>query len=246
MLGKEVVHSIYVIEFQKRGLPHAHIVVKFASSYPKNVDEINNVIHAEISREQGRLQDLVKAFMIHEHSSVCKNPRTGHLRCRLPDKLSPTPFVNAAGYVSLRRREEQDRCVANYNPALLMIAECHVHIKISETINVIEYMFNYMFKKPEQIHVENISVKETKSLENMPPIDRQLVGSYVSAGEAMWQILGYHTCRKEPAVLTLHVHEQGQYSLRYQPGNEHEISSKLSLLDRWIFRPKDPLFDKIR
>ena len=48
ILGK-VIAKIYVIEFQKRGLPHAHILLWFASSdKPRTPDDIDRWISAEI------------------------------------------------------------------------------------------------------------------------------------------------------------------------------------------------------
>ena len=40
---------MYVIEFQKRGLPHAHILLILEDEFkPKTVDDINRIICAEI------------------------------------------------------------------------------------------------------------------------------------------------------------------------------------------------------
>jgi hypothetical protein len=40
--------GIYVIEFQKRGLPHAHILIFFAEDYkPHMVEDVNHMISVE-------------------------------------------------------------------------------------------------------------------------------------------------------------------------------------------------------
>lgn len=44
-----LISVVYTVEFQKRGLPHAHIVIWLAPADKLlNIDDINNVISAEI------------------------------------------------------------------------------------------------------------------------------------------------------------------------------------------------------
>ena len=77
----------YVIEFHKRGLPHAHIVIKLAEGDRVNtVDAIDRNIRAEIPGEdEPVLRDLVLTFMIHTPCADDPNMsyrRRGN-RCRL-------------------------------------------------------------------------------------------------------------------------------------------------------------------
>ena len=60
--------DMYTIEFQKRGLPHAHLLIFLhpQNKYP-TAEDINRIISAEIPSEQDepKLYNLVKAHMIH-------------------------------------------------------------------------------------------------------------------------------------------------------------------------------------
>lgn len=60
---------MYTIEFQKRGLPHAHILVFLhpESKYPTPTD-IDRVIYVEIPDPalHPTLYDLVKSHMVHD------------------------------------------------------------------------------------------------------------------------------------------------------------------------------------
>jgi hypothetical protein len=48
ILGRTIA-GIYVIEFQKRGLPHAHILIFFAEDYkPHTVEDVNRMISVEL------------------------------------------------------------------------------------------------------------------------------------------------------------------------------------------------------
>jgi hypothetical protein len=60
--------DLYTIEFQKRGLPHAHILIFLhpSSKYP-TPEDINQIISAEIPNphSQKELYHLVKKHMMH-------------------------------------------------------------------------------------------------------------------------------------------------------------------------------------
>ena len=81
MLGKQVVCT-HVIEFQKRGLPHAHIVVILrAADRPRTGEQIDKICSAELPPEppcddvsdaankQRRLRELVLEHMLHNDCS---------------------------------------------------------------------------------------------------------------------------------------------------------------------------------
>jgi hypothetical protein len=52
ILGRTIV-GIYVVEFQKRGLPHAHILIFFAEDYkPHTVEDVDHMISAELPNSE--------------------------------------------------------------------------------------------------------------------------------------------------------------------------------------------------
>jgi hypothetical protein len=63
-----MITRIYVIEFQKRGLPHAHIVIFFVEDYkPHTVKDVGCMISVELSSlETNRLtHKMVTRCMMH-------------------------------------------------------------------------------------------------------------------------------------------------------------------------------------
>jgi hypothetical protein len=66
ILGRTITR-IYVIEFQKRGLPHAHILIFFVKNYkPHMVKDVDRMISAEfLNPETNRLahKTIVKCMM---------------------------------------------------------------------------------------------------------------------------------------------------------------------------------------
>ena len=67
VLGK-VIARMHVIEFQKRGLPHAHILlILHPEDKPKTIDDINSIVCAEIPDpiQQPHLYEVITRCMTH-------------------------------------------------------------------------------------------------------------------------------------------------------------------------------------
>ena len=67
-----VVYTITVVEFQKRGLPHAHLLIKVFPEIP--IHHIDDVVSAELplgeNEKDKELHQLVKEFMQHKESHL--------------------------------------------------------------------------------------------------------------------------------------------------------------------------------
>ncbi|EJD36378.1 hypothetical protein AURDEDRAFT_41876, partial [Auricularia subglabra TFB-10046 SS5] len=58
-----VIYRLYAVEFQKRGLPHCHILIKYEKDCVSTKD-IDAVVSAEMPKDPSDA-DLVKRFMTH-------------------------------------------------------------------------------------------------------------------------------------------------------------------------------------
>ena len=104
---------MYTIEFQKRGFPHAHILIFLhpQSKYPAPSD-IDNIICAEIPDPivHPKLYNLVKANMVHGSYGVSrmKSPCMKNAKCTkyFPKKFIEHTVVDADGYPLYRRRSQ--------------------------------------------------------------------------------------------------------------------------------------------
>ena len=131
ILGKVVAH-LWVVEFQKRGLPHVHILIILASEdRPKTADQVDQIVCAElppdpseenISQEekakQQPLWDIVLTNMIHgpcegDFNNVCMEKRAGK-DGKLCSKKFPKSFQKNTSvdekksYPLYRRRSPHD------------------------------------------------------------------------------------------------------------------------------------------
>ncbi|XP_012847965.1 PREDICTED: uncharacterized protein LOC105967922 [Erythranthe guttata] len=104
---------VCTIEFQKRGLPHAHILLWLHNDdKPKNPEEIDRIICAEIPDEENdrKMYQLVEKYMIHGPCGQA-NLKSPCMKDRVCTKRFPKPFVqrtesDADGFTVYRRRED--------------------------------------------------------------------------------------------------------------------------------------------
>ena len=151
--GGHAVYIMTVVEFQKRGLPHAHIALRIAGAQPLTPAEIDSFVSAELpdvsccrndatrcTCRAHRLRRFVEREMIHAHYPQCF--QDGHAWCskRYPHPVTPITYIDARGFVHYRRRTEADRWVVPYSPSLSLKYDCHINVEISRTVLFVKYM----------------------------------------------------------------------------------------------------------
>ena len=97
---------MYVIEFQKRGLPHAHIVIFLENGRKiETPNDIDRVISAEIPDKNidSELYDAVSEFMLHGPcgSSLCLI--NGQCSKHYPKEFTSNTIIHEDGYPGYKR-----------------------------------------------------------------------------------------------------------------------------------------------
>ena len=163
VLGKVVIH-VQVIEFQKRGLPHIHILLHFANDDKlETAHDINNLISAEIpdptvNRE---LYDVVKTCMIHGPCGIL-NPNSPCMKDGVCSKKYPKEFnANTVavhnGYPRYRRRDNglvinikgnnvNNRWVVLENPLSSKKYQAHINVEACMSVKAVKYLYKYIYK----------------------------------------------------------------------------------------------------
>ncbi|KAF7826710.1 uncharacterized protein G2W53_017874 [Senna tora] len=158
--------DIYTIEFQKRGLPHAHILIWLNAEHKlTNEPLIDFIIYAEIPDQESnpRLYEPVKTFMIHgpcgldRKNSPCmvKSICSKHF----PNKFTDSTSFDEDGYCKYRRPDSghfiekngiklDNRFVVPYNPTLLRRYQAHINVEFCNQSRSIKYLFKYVSKEP--------------------------------------------------------------------------------------------------
>ncbi|THH18147.1 hypothetical protein EW146_g2793 [Bondarzewia mesenterica] len=215
---RKKLYLIKIVEFQRRGFPHAHIVFKISPELP--FEQLDMLISAELPVDDPTLREKVLRYNMHPKNHLDR----AFSRCN-------RTTLDSHGHVQWRRRNDADRWVVPYCPALLNFADCHFHFDVIFTSHVFMYLYKYLHKGPDQAHF-NIHQPGEQSNEAQDYIK----GHYLSAPEAAWRILGYETTRKEPSVTCLPIHLPGENRLQFRRVDTANTSST-SMLNRYFLRP---------
>ena len=170
LLGNTITY-VYTIEFQKRGLPHAHILLFLHDiDKPRTPEIVDTLVSAEIPNPvtHPALYQRVKKHMIHgpcghlEPTSPCMESRA--CKKMFPKPPSTETLLDVDGYPKYRRRERHtvivrsktvsDTFVVPYNPLLLMKYDCHINVEVCTTVKSIKYIFKYIHKGHDCASVE--------------------------------------------------------------------------------------------
>ena len=170
----EGVAYVYTVEYQKRGLPHIHLIVFLhPSARLSTTDRIDQFVSTEFpdEKEQPLLHELVKTHMVHgpcgiAHYLPCLNDKK---EC---SKGFPKPFqqeteISGESYVKTRRRdtgtsvnvhgtEIDNRFVVSYSPYLLMRYQAHINVECTTGFNAIKYIYkvcNISLHKIRSVHM---------------------------------------------------------------------------------------------
>ncbi|XP_021864128.1 uncharacterized protein [Spinacia oleracea] len=168
----EVAVMIYVVEFQKRGLPHAHfLIILTPASKIKTPADYDKFVSAEIpSVESPRLRKIVLKHMMHGPCGKL-NPncpcmkRTGnkeHCKSGYPKQFCDETTTNADGFpvykrsstgetVPIRRANLDNRWVIPYNPYLSSLFDCHLNVEVCSSIQAVKYLYKYVYKGHDRI-----------------------------------------------------------------------------------------------
>ncbi|XP_045810788.1 uncharacterized protein LOC123905205 [Trifolium pratense] len=236
VLGR-VMAYLYTIEFQKRGLPHAHILLFLhpSSKFP-TPDDINTIISAEIPDQstQQELYQLVKHHMIHgpcgiTHTSSPCMQQTGKCSKYYPKKFVEKTIVDQDGYPIYRRRSNghtitksgvtmDNRNVVPYNAFLLLKYQAHINMEWCNQCTSIKYLFKYIHKGYDRITTSLSPSLQRKSKKNeeIDEVKEYIDCRYVSPCEACWRIFSFPIHGRKPAVERLFYHLEGHNSVYFQ------------------------------
>ncbi|GBL76140.1 hypothetical protein AVEN_234426-1 [Araneus ventricosus] len=225
---------MYSVEWQKRGLPHAHILFWFVDKI--RAEDIDSLISAEIpdpSTDQ-LLFDIVTTNMIHgpcgilNRSSPCMVD--GKCTKRFPKDFINDTVTHIDGYPIYRRRSTENggqsfiktisnadididnRWVVPYSPLLSKTFNAHINVESCSSVKSIKYICKYVNKGSDMavFRIENTNVNAPPLNEN-DEITNYQIGRYISSNEAVWRIFGFQIHERDPAVIHLAVHlENGQ------------------------------------
>ncbi len=247
VLGVPVAH-IYVIEYQKRGLPHAHFLIILADgSKLREPRDIDTIISAEIlDVALSQLLSVVKSCMIHGPCGSL-NKKAPCLEAGKCTKDFPKPFqhetkLSEDGYPKYCRSENghvvtinvagiptdvDNRWVVPYNPFLSQKYNAHINVEACTSVRSVKYLFKYVYKGHD---CANLEVTESDTI-NHDELKQYLDAHYVSAPEAYWRIAAFKMFHRSHSITRLALHLPDQQSVFFATGNHEQAAAHAAVKD---------------
>ena len=216
----------YTIEFQKRGLPHAHILVRIVGTQPTTPGEVDRFVSARLPVECSRkckicrpcvLHALVTKHMIHKcYPGRCYKHNATDRACRYG---FPKAAVNCTEGSEdgrwILRRSQQDSQVVAYNEELLLRYRAHINVEVASSSRCILYLRKYLTKGPDNIQALLLPVGT--------PLNAQFDHFYkcrtLSASEAAWIATGFDFNGYHPPTQALQFYLPGEAPVVFNAEN---------------------------
>ncbi|KAM3739279.1 hypothetical protein ACB098_08G012800 [Castanea mollissima] len=236
----KVIAVVHIVEYQKRGLPHAHILLfLYHDDKHPTAAEIDRIISAEIPdlNEDSLVYEAVKQYMVHgpcgsinsKASCMIENKCTKHF----PKKFCSQTTVDEDGFPIYRRRNNgrfvernevklDNRFIVPYNIDLLVKFQAHINVEWCNRSRSIKYLFKYITKGPDRatlILEESLHIDSSTGMQHMTDADEvktYLNCRYVSAIEACWRIFEFPIHHREPAVQRLNFHIEDEQPVVFE------------------------------
>ncbi|XP_029642741.1 uncharacterized protein LOC115217239 [Octopus sinensis] len=210
---------MYTVEWQKRGLPHAHILLWLVNKIDPTV--LDDLIAAEIPDPtvDRQLYDIVKVHMVHgpcgpgfqkfsschkDHVCTKRYPKrfvdetqTGHDGYPLYRRRHPD---NGGFTITLRGHQVDNRWVVPYCPFLMKTFNAHINVEFCHSVKSIKYICKYVNMG------SDAAMFGLQKDNSMDEVSQYMAGRYISSGEAFWRIFGFPLHQRHPAIRQLAVH----------------------------------------
>ncbi|XP_061373673.1 uncharacterized protein LOC133316000, partial [Gastrolobium bilobum] len=248
ILGR-VIAYVCTIEFQKRGLPHAHILLFLnPSSKAESALDIDKLILAEIPDKETNptLFMVVTSYMIHgpcgpeNYKSPCM--KDGRCSKKFPKNFYSRTLIDDDGFPHYKRRNDgrvvnkngvelDNRYVVPYNAHLLLKYQAHINVEYTCQRSAIKYLFKYIHKGNDRVTAAiNHSDDEIKMFYDC---------RYVSACEAAWRIFGFDIHSRYPSVQRLPFHLPNEKNIIFSDNDslydvKTRAESRLSIFESWM------------
>src|SRR6202453_2341635 len=223
LFGK-VAGLVYTIEFQKRGLPHIHILIFLHHLYKIfNADDVDKIVSAQ-------LPDAVAHPMLHQTVTKCMlhgpcGPDFPNALCMIDGKCSkhfPKDFVeetrfgddgypeyarpnNGRIFTSTSGKTFNNSDVVTYCPLLSARYDCHINVEICTSIKAIKYIHKYIYKGHDLATMEVGGGQQ-----QVDEIKDYVSGCYIGSMSSCWYIFEFPMHQKSPTVYCLPIHIEGQ------------------------------------
>ena len=241
---------VWTLEFQKRGLPHIHILLFLhRDSDFLDCERIDNFICAELPSPEWDPDNILTKIVQHQLTHgpcgeanlnapcMIPNPSGSGQICskKFPKAFNAETVVNEDGYPVYRRRQDgrtwikkvrgrevpmDNRYVVPYSPFLALKYNAHINVEVCASVQAIKYIHKYIYKGGDRVTVQLQNENDE--------IARYLNGRYIGPQQAVWNILEFDTHAENPPVQALAIHLPGKQPLYFaEDATSEQVQAKL-------------------
>nr|XP_016471553.1 PREDICTED: uncharacterized protein LOC107793670 isoform X1 [Nicotiana tabacum]XP_016471558.1 PREDICTED: uncharacterized protein LOC107793670 isoform X1 [Nicotiana tabacum]XP_016471563.1 PREDICTED: uncharacterized protein LOC107793670 isoform X1 [Nicotiana tabacum]XP_016471572.1 PREDICTED: uncharacterized protein LOC107793670 isoform X1 [Nicotiana tabacum]XP_016471583.1 PREDICTED: uncharacterized protein LOC107793670 isoform X1 [Nicotiana tabacum]XP_016471591.1 PREDICTED: uncharacterized pro len=224
---------MYTVVFQKRGLPHAHLLIILLNDYKLLTTEAyDEIIRAELPDANADLdlRKLVLKHMMHgpcgslDPTNSCMRKKIGSCKFKYPKMFADQTSKGNDSYPIYRRRNTgevvkvrghdlDNSWVVPYNPYLLGKFNCHINVEVCSDIKVVKYLYKYICKGHDKIV---FSVQNNDANIEIDEVNEYRSARWVSPPEAVWRLFRFPISKMSPNVCRLQVHLDGQQLVSFK------------------------------
>ena len=225
VFGKKIAH-VFTIEFQKRGLPHMHVLLFLhGADKIQTCAQVDKAVCAEFPSYDNdpSLFETIKSCMVHGPCGA-RNPQALCMENGMCTKKYPRAFVDSTsmdedGYPVYRRRnndqmfivrgqEVDNRDVVPYNSYLSRMFNCHINVEVCAGLRCVKYIHKYIYKGHD---------RTTMVLGGINEIQQYLDARYIGPPEAAWRLFGNPMHEEIPTVVRLALPLPGMHRVVFNP-----------------------------
>ncbi|KAK9055483.1 hypothetical protein SSX86_026566 [Deinandra increscens subsp. villosa] len=256
---------LYTIEFQKRGLPHCHMLLWVKDAFKiRSSAHVDKYISAEIPDPSldPELYQIVTDCMIHgpcgplNMKSSCMS-KSGSCSKKFPKDYQEQTMIDDNGYAHYRRRRNGFTAIKNhlsvdngfvvpYNKTLLLRYCAHINVEYCGWSMMIKYLFKYISKGADRIRFTisrtPLSVIDTEhgNVKEVDEIKNYVDGRFICPHEAAWRIFSFPIHKRNPAVQVLAVHLENLQALVFRDDDSLDDivsnpNSRKTTLTEWLY-----------
>jgi hypothetical protein len=239
ILGQVQAHTA-TIEWQKRGLTHAHILlIMHEDAKPRTPEHIDKVVSAELPDKEAnpQLHKIITSNNIHgpcgaiNINSPCMDGTGVNRKCTkdFPKQFCETTYVTDDSYPKYRRRSPEqggfthnmkvrgedfqvdNSFIVPYNPLLSLRYAAHINVEVVHSAQAVKYLYKYITKGQDRVI---LTLTDGTTVHD--EVESFLNARYISASEALWKIYGFSIHRKYPPVEKLPCHLPGEQMVMFE------------------------------
>ncbi|POM70618.1 Helitron helicase-like protein [Phytophthora palmivora] len=222
---------VHVVENQKRGLPHAHILLILRpEDTPTSAEDVDKIVSAKLSDKEKHPELYATVISSMSHGPCGRqNPRSpcmknGRCSKKFPKPLSEETSMTADNYPTYRRRRRPEgflnhkgkvwdnatinQWIVPYNAFLSQKYNCHISVEVCATNKAIKYIYKYVYKGSDMTTI-TIDGQDNE-------IQQYLLGRYISPVEACNRLFMHPTQGSTHSVVNLPIHLENMNMVAYR------------------------------